>query len=115
MNWGQWMAAIDRVATILVVVVTVMTVIYLVMYSLSGWQIYRAGRAAMMQGIALLSLLVMALLTIFVGDFPGKPVVRLVIYSIMCWSSFRLLWTLRGYQRSSLGLEKDPDGVPEQH
>ncbi len=74
--------------------------LFVLFYLRSRWRTYAVGRALMHQAISLCLVVFIVLLSLILGsDYPGRPFVRLVGYTVLCAAMWRMLWVLVKIQR----------------
>lgn len=86
-------------------------------YSRAPWQKYQAGRAIMLLAVSLGLILDLSALAIFFGlDYPGRAVLRTIVWAMVVISLWYLsitYWTLRRQGRLDQDLVKNaPDILP---
>lgn len=90
---------ISNVANLILVLGIPALVLFVGFYALkSPWRAEPVGRALMYFALSLTSILLFALIGVFLGDYPGKAVVRLLMFAALTVTSWRLFFILRFIQ-----------------
>lgn len=92
---------VDSIATLILVSLLIPTAIFAVRYFLySPYTRTREGRTLLRQKVAIEGLLIAVTLTAFLGaGYPGRPFVRLIVFSVLAYLFWVELVQLIGVQR----------------
>lgn len=83
---------------------------FVIMYGVrSNWRATPAGRSLMYAIGSLNIITLMATVHLFTGRYPGIEFVRIVAYTVLAFSAWRLVWTLHNILRSG-----SPDPVEDE-
>lgn len=84
----------------------------------SNWRAHRVGRALFWFATSLLAVVALIAVYAFFGDWPGRPVVRLFVFTGVSFTIWRMFFELIRIQRSGKLPEELAEAVeakPEQH
>lgn len=92
---------VNNIANVVLVSLVIPNLIFAVRYFLySPYERTREGRNLLLQKVALSSLIfVLALSVVFGSEYPGRPFVRLVVFSAITFFFWVELWQLVQVQR----------------